>query len=104
MNKLAHFFLDVDLRCSHDGLSQIIKKNKIQIGKNDFVVFMNQKRTMIKMFCQGEDALLHYKKDGRTLDPGIIRFLPEHCGGKKLNVEGAIKDHLTHLMKRKKPA
>jgi hypothetical protein len=100
-NKIAHFFLNVDMRCNHTGLLDLLKKNNVTIGDHDFVVFLNKSRTMIKMFCQGEDVLLHYKKDGRVIDPGIIPFLPKYCGGKQLNVEGAIKEHLQTLMERR---
>lgn len=101
-NRLAHFILDVDMRCNHDGLVELLKKNRIKIKENDFVVFMNRSRTMIKMFCQGKEALLHYKKDGRVLDPGIIPYLPKYCGGGELHVEKAVRAHLLDLMERRR--
>lgn len=101
-NILTHFFQDVDLRCSHDGLSELIRKEKIKIGEGDFVVFMNTSRTMIKMFCHGKDAILHYKKDGRVLDPGIVKYLPKYCGGTELDIDGAIREHLEELLARRK--
>lgn len=99
--RIAHFFLDVDMRCGHEGLFDLVKKNKIKLVENDFIVFMNTARTIIKMFCQGKEVILHYKNDNRVLDPGIIPHLPKYCNGEKLNVDGAIKDHLSALMKRK---
>ncbi len=102
MGTLAHFFLDTDLRCSHDGLVAILEKKKITVDEGEYVVFMNSARTMVKMFCGGNNALLHYKKDGRVLDPGVIRYLPKHCGGNRLNMDEAVKEHLHTILKRRK--
>lgn len=101
MGKLAHFFLDVDMRCSHEGLWAMLKKKKIKVAEDEFVVFLNRKRSTIKMFCGGKDALMHYRKDGRVIDPGVIRYLPKYCGGKELDVDGAVKEYLQELMKRR---
>lgn len=102
MAKLMHFFLDVDLRCNHIGLLDFLKKKKIKIGPHDFIVFMNHKRTMIKMLCKGKEVLLHYKKDGRVLDPGIIKYLPKYVDGKEMNIEGAVKEHLEEVLARRR--
>ncbi len=99
--KLAHFFLDVDMRCGHDGLMEIVRKKKIQIKEDDFIVFMNTSRTIIKMFCGSEEAILHYKKEGRVIDPGIIKYMPKFCGGKQLNMDGALREHIQDVLKRR---
>lgn len=102
MAKLMHFFLDMDLRCNHIGLLEFLKKKKIKIGPDDFIVFMNQKRTMIKMLCKGKECLLHYKKDGRIFDPGIIKYLPKYVDGTEMNIDGAIKEHLEKILDGRK--
>ena len=100
--KLAHFFLDMDMRCSHQGLQSILKKMKITIEDGDFIVFLNRRRNMIKMFCHGKEALLHYKKDDRQIDPGVIAYLPKYCGGNELDINGAIGEHLKDMLSRKR--
>lgn len=104
MGMLAHFFLDTDMRCSHIGFKKLLVKHKIKIKEGEFVVFMNSARTIVKMFCGGTDAILHVKNEGRVLDPGVIPYLPKYCGGKKLDLDGAVKEHLEELMKNRKPS
>jgi hypothetical protein len=102
MGRLAHFFLDVDMRLSHQGLWDYIKKKRIKVEQDDFVVFMNRKRNMVKMFCGGKEAIFSYKKDDRALDPGIIPLLPKYCGGSAMDVDGAVKEHLLKLLNKRK--
>lgn len=99
--KLAHFFLNQDMRCTHDGLAEVLKKKKIKVNDGDFVVFLNRKRNMVKMFCGGKAALLCYKKDNRVIDPGIIPLLPKYCGGDEMNIDAAVREHLLKLMRKK---
>lgn len=100
MAKLLHFFLDVDMRCNHNGLLEILKQKKIKITENDFVVFVNRHKKMLKMLCKGKQALLHYRSDS-PIDLGVIRFLPQFCDGKEINIDGALKKHLTEVFERK---
>lgn len=101
MNLLAHFFLDCDMRCSHEGLLAMIKKKKITIKEGEFIVFMNRRRSMIKMFCGHKGALMHWRDGNKQVDPGIIRYLPKYCGGNELDVTGAVKEHLEKMLKKK---
>ena len=99
---LLHFFLDVDMRCNHKGLAEFLKKNKIKFGEKDFIVFMNSRRNMVKMFCNGKKVLLHYRSETRILDPGVIRYLPKYCNGQKLDMDGAVSEHLQDVLRRRK--
>jgi hypothetical protein len=101
-NKLAHFFTDADLRCSHDGLWEQVLKKKIKVNEGDFVVFMNASRTIVKVFCGRKEMLLHYKDGSRVLDPGIIPHLPAFCGGGRINMDGAVGEHLREMIERRK--
>ena len=98
--KLAHFFLNIDMRCTHEGLMAVVKKQKIEIKPGEFVVFMNRSRTMVKMFCGSNKAILHYRGE-KQLDPGIIQHLPKFCGGSEMDVASAVREHLHGLMKRR---
>lgn len=98
MARLAHFFLDVDMRQGHAGLVKLVTKKKIKVVEGEYVIFLNGKRNIIKMFCGSEAALLHYKKDGRVIDPRIIPILPSFCEGKTMNIDGALREHLTKAL------
>lgn len=100
--KVIHCFFDFDMRCNHNGILLFLKKKKIEITKDDFIVFMNTKRNMIKMICRGEKALLHYRSERRILDPGIIQFLPKYVGGGKLNIDAAVEENLIGMLARAK--
>jgi hypothetical protein len=100
--KIIHCFFDFDMRCNHAGILAFLKKKKIQITEDDFIVFMNSKRNMIKMMCRGKDAILHYRQEGRILDPGIVAYLPHYVNGNKLNIEGAIQENLEGMLERHK--
>lgn len=101
MAKLMHFFLDFDMRCSHFGIVQFLKKKKIKITEDDFIVFMNTKRNMIKMLCKGKSTILHYRSETRIFDPGIIQYLPKYVDGDEMNIDAAVKEHLIAMMNRK---
>lgn len=61
---LAHIFLNVDMRANHRGLIAFLKKEKIKIEKGDYIVFLNQKRTLLKMFCNSDKV--HFVLPPRT--------------------------------------
>lgn len=99
-NKLLHIFFDVDMRCSHEGLGVLVKKKKIKINEGDFVCFLNRTRNIVKMFCGSQDALLHYKKDGRVIDPQVIKYLPKYAGGSEIDMDAAIKEHISKVLNK----
>lgn len=98
---LAHIFVSVDMRLAHAGLIEFLKKKKIKVKEGDYIVFMNSSRTIVKMFCNSDAAILHYKKAGTKIDPGVIRYLPKYCNGAELDIDGAKAEHLKDLMKRR---
>ena len=99
-NQIAHIFTEVDMRCNHLGLTKLITKHKIKIG-GQYVIFLNKARTMVKMFCKSPDVLLHYKKDGRVIDPGTLRYLPKYVNGSEIQMNKAVKEHLEDCFKRR---
>lgn len=101
MAKLAHLFLDCDLRCNHVGLLALLKKEKITMTQDDFVIFVNAKKTHLKMLCKSETALLHYKAINQPIDMNVIRYLPKYCDGKTLDMDGALREHLETVFKKK---
>lgn len=104
MSKLAHIFLDIDMRLGHTGLKEYLKKKKIKIREGDFIVFLNQPRTIIKCFCNSLDAILHVKNNDKRIDLGVIKYLPKYCNGPELNLKGAIEENIRDLMQKRKKA
>lgn len=102
MSKLAHIFLDVDMRMGHTGLKEHLKKKRIKLKDGDFIVFLNHSRTVIKCFCNSMDAILHVKNNDKRIDLGVIKYLPKYCNGPELNLAGAVAENIKDLMKRKK--
>ena len=101
MNKVAHFFLCVDMRQGHEGLWAQVKAKKVKVKPGDYVIFLNARRNIVKMFCGGKEVLLSYKKDNRVIDPGVIPHLPMHCGGNEINMDAAIKEMLLEVLDRR---
>jgi hypothetical protein len=53
MSKVIQVFMDADLRCGHDGLADIAKKEKINVTKlehGEFVMFINVERNKLKLY------------------------------------------------------
>lgn len=99
--KLAHTFFDVDMRCSHEGLKKIVDDEEIEIKSGDFIIFLNSRRTILKMFCGSLEVILMYKKGDQPIDPGVIPLLPQYVGGGKIEMNKAMHKYLTQRLARK---
>lgn len=102
MSRLAHIFQDIDMRMAHAGLKDMLRSKRIKVKEGDFVVFLNSSRTIIKCFCNGTEALMHVKNNGKRLDLGVIKYLPKYCNGPELDLNGAVAENLKDLMQRRK--
>lgn len=101
--KLAHVFFDVDMRLSHQGLKDLLKKKRIVMQEGDFIVFLNAAKTMIKAFAKNHDAILFVKNgNNRRLDLGIIKYLPKYCNGPTLDLAAAVEENLKDIMARRR--
>lgn len=104
--KLAHVFHDVDMRMGHTSLRALLKRHKITIHPEDFIVFINTTRTMVKAFAGSLDAIIHIKqgtgKVGKRIDLGMLKYLPQYCNGPALNVDSAVEKNIKDLMERRK--
>lgn len=96
---IAHIFTNVDMRGGHLALKIMLEKKKIEIN-NDYVIFLNRYRNIVKMFCKGTDVILHYKSM-RKIDPGVLAYLPNFCNeGRHIDFNNASKEHLKDVFKR----
>lgn len=93
MNKIIRYFPDSNLRSGHRGLAMLAAKNGIKVnslGAGEFLIFVNKRQNMLKMFASG-NIIAHYKKeDGSRIDPRTIAHIPRHFSGSKINYDAAL--------------
>ena len=105
MQKLVRYFSNVHLGNAHRGLAQLARKENIDVrnlGKGEFVVFVNTKQTAFKMFAPG-NIIAHYKnKEDKRIDPRTIVMLPNYFDGAEINYDRALKAVIEREFKEKK--
>ncbi len=103
-NKILHIFFEVDMRCSHDGLKELLVKKKVSlktIKQGDCIVFINNAQNRVKLFASGAECLV-YLNPGKRIDPETIPLIPHYLNGDTLDYSGALKEALMKRMVRKK--
>lgn len=91
--RITRVFIDVYMGYGFQGLSEIAKEAKTNIGPESCVVFINRKTTAFKMMVDG--IYLTYFKNGEKKIPiDAIRFLPEKFGGTQMEFDRAVKKSL----------
>ncbi len=94
--RVLHFVPNADLRCSHQGLSDIAKEelgvstSDLKIG--EFVIFVNGSWTQLKAYCSN-NIVLHYKKaDGSRLNAKAVMQLPRFIRGQDIGYKEALTE------------
>lgn len=94
-NKVLQLVFNADLRGGHDRLAKDASKLGIEVDRikvGDFVVFVNRKRSALKIYAAGF-TIAHFRMpDGRVMDPRILRLVPKFFNGKELNYSGALEE------------
>ena len=95
--RIIRFFPNTDMRNGHPGLRQIALKQQIDVSKlsaGEYVLFMNSRRTAVKMFVPG-NVIAHLKmpNDSR-IDPRVIAHIPRFFNGKKIDYDQALEEML----------
>lgn len=99
--KIIRFFPDTDLRCGHDGLSEIAKEHKINVqslGAGEFVVFTNRKKTAVKLYAANYTVVHQRMVGGAKIDMRVISLIPKYFNGTKINIDGAVKEIITKAL------
>lgn len=100
---IVQCFLNADLRGSHDSLSRVAKKNGLDtrlLTNNQFVVFINRRRNMMKCFVAG-NTISFTKRD--RIDLAAISKLPQAFGSTgDLNYDHALELALEERLSRRK--
>lgn len=102
-NRLIHVFFNVDLRQSFTGLVKTLKSKTDRVMKQgDFVLFMNSKQDMIKMFCSSTNCLLQFKNEKGRINSQTIVDLPNYVQGNSLDYNSALRKVLTKKLGKPK--
>lgn len=98
VNKIVRCVFNADLRCSHDGLTLIAKELKLDVDDlkpGEVIVFVNAKRTHIKLYGS-MNVLVHYKnKDGRKIEMKTLALIPKFFNGREFQYDKALRQVLT---------
>ena len=95
--RIVYFAPDTNLRCGHDGLSEIAKKSKLKIHveallPGEYLIFTNRAQTALKMYTCG-NIVAHLKMpQGQRLNMEAIQFIPCFFNGEKIDYKGALAE------------
>lgn len=96
MNKVFRYFANADLRCMHDGLADICKKNGIDVTKlkrGEFVFFANSRFDRLKIYC-ANNVICYVKAPHGRLSADAIKYLPLTFNGSEFNYNSAVSKAL----------
>ncbi len=95
VNRLLRYYPNTDLRNSHHGLSLIAKKDGLNLSKlplGDYVVFINNQRTDMKMYAPG-NIVAHVKMEkGMKINERAIRLVPKFFSGGQIHYSDALRE------------
>lgn len=106
MAKAIRVFFNVDLRCSHEGLEAVAKKNQIDPAKlqpGEYLVFINNYQDRIKLYASNH-VVAYYKSPHGRIDLRAISKIPEAFKASgKIDYDAAVKKVIEeHLIKKAK--
>lgn len=94
------------MRNRFDGLSEIAKKNGIDVQKlkpGQFLVFINSEKTMITVYAANNIIASHRSTRGR-IDERAIALIPETFLMKgRLDYDDALRDTLVQELSKRQP-
>ena len=101
-NRLTHIVFNADLRRGHDGLTKLATDMKINtnLRVGEFIVFVNSKRSALKMYAAGE-TIAHFKMPGnKVMNVEVIRIIPRFFNGTELKYDKALDELIRSKFKR----
>lgn len=98
--KIIRVFQNVDMRNQHEGLRKISLDNNIdttELENCSYVIFINKKQTILKVFS-GHNVLATHKPYSGRLSMESIQYIPEAFGGgSDFNMTRAVKTALKEV-------
>lgn len=103
-NEIIRLCLNADLRCSHDGLSSMLKSSfKIDTAKleaGEYVVCVNSAKTIVKIFTGGNN-ICHHKSRKGAIDMRTLKEIPRFFNGRSFNYDGAVGELIRKEIREK---
>jgi hypothetical protein len=102
-NRLIRAVFNTDLRNSHDGLYKIAKDLKVNIDNlsvGEFIVFVNKKRSALKLYAAG-NTIAHFRMPGdRVMNMKVLAVIPKFFNGKELKYTDALAEVIRKEFKK----
>jgi hypothetical protein len=79
---------------SHKGLSEIAKKNKIDVknlSESEFVVFINKRLNAVKIYAPNNIIAYLRSPDGKRLEMKTIQMIPYYFRGGQFQYDKALE-------------
>lgn len=80
MARAIQIFLNCDLRCCHEGLAEVAKKNKIDVKKlnpGEFVIFINASKNRLKLYTANNVIAYLKLQENQKIDLRVIALIPQ---------------------------
>lgn len=105
MARALQLFLNSDLRCGHEGLAAIAKRQEIDVEKlerGEFVIFINALKNRVKLFTANNVIAYLQLKTG-SIDLRTIALIPQSFNASgKIDYDSALKEVIEkHLSGRR---
>lgn len=78
---IAKVFFDVQANLGLPGLAALIQERKVKVGAGNYVMFMNRKRTRVKIMFDETTLFAYSKGSDHPITLEELRNLPKVCKG-----------------------
>lgn len=97
MARALQIFLNADLRCSHEGLTIIAKKEKIDVDKlvpGEYVIFINTQKNKVKLYAANQ-IVAYLRLPRGHIDLRVIQLIPKAFESKgRIDYDQSLKEML----------
>jgi len=94
-NRIIRYFPNTHMGNAHHGLAEIAAQHKININKlnpGEFVIFVNNDQTALKMFGPG-NIIAHLRMPGsEKINPRVISMIPKFFNGTQIEYDKALRE------------
>lgn len=93
-NHILRCVFNADMRCSHDGLSAMLKKNfdidTALLERGEYVVCINTAKTIVKVYASG-NTIAHHKSLKGQINLKTLTLIPKVFNGRSFSYEDALE-------------
>lgn len=103
-NRVLQIFLNCDLRCAHDGLSEIARRQGIDVrtlNRGHYLCFLNAAKDRLKMFASGNIVAYLKAPKGSRIDLRLLCEIPKAFNGVSIDHDAALKEALRKIFARR---